>query len=1252
MALEERIISQAIETEMKTSYLDYAMSVIVSRALPDVRDGLKPVQRRILYGMSELGVRPDSPHKKSARIVGDVMGRYHPHGDVPIYESLVRMAQDWSFRYPLIDPQGNFGSVDGDPAGAMRYCVTGDTLAVTDRGLVRIDHLSSPGQEDITMRVLSRDGRVHSASKWFDCGAFPTLRVRTRHGYEVTGTTNHPLLTCVGDAEGRRTLVWKTLARIQAGDWIVMDRSEALWPDEPVDLRPYHPVVPAGSRVERHELPVRLTTDVAVLLGALLAEGTFRKQAVEFTNTVGDFAEAFRATWRRVFPSCRLHAFLREPASYGKKPFWQMQVVSGQVIAFLRVLGLSGKSAEREIPEAILRSPQAVVAAFLRGLFEGDGGVERSGRSLLRVSLSAKNRKCLRQVQTVLLRFGIVCAINEERGRGTFRLLIVGKDNLERFAEKIGFLSEAKRQALRCVLAAHTGKGFSQTDFVPYVAGFVRRHAARGQREWLAKHNIDRPARLVRALPRLVRVLPEVEVARIEQIVRAGYLFEEVVGVENAGEQPVYSVRVDSDCHSFVANGFVNHNTEARLSRLAMEMLADIDKETVDFVPNFDESMREPVALPARIPSLLMNGASGIAVGMATNIPPHNLGEIVDGLVALIDTPELPVEDLLKIVKGPDFPTGGLILGRDGIKQTYTTGRGSMTVRAKVEIEELRGGKTAIIVTELPFMVNKAALIQRIADLVRQRKLNGVTDLRDESDRRGMRIVMELRRDVNPQIVRNQLFKHTQLQTTFGAIMLALVDGVPKVLTLRALLEHYLAHRRVVVIRRTRFDLAKAEQRAHILEGLKTALKFLDEVIALIRKAKDVDAARAGLVKQFKLSEVQANAILDLRLQRLTALEREKVEEEYKALLKDIARYKEMLADAESPRPRLIMASVRDELQQIRERYADVRRTKIVSREAETFEAEDLIPDVDVVITLTRNNYVKRLLLESYRLQRRGGKGVVGATPKEEDVVQHLIVTTNHAFLLFFTNKGKVYRIKAHEVPEAGRTARGLALVNLITVAQGEHVTAIIPLRSFEEDGYLFMATRRGYVKKTGLMEFINAKRAGIFAITFEAADELVGVRFIQADTEVVLATRMGRAIRFQAGQVREMGRTARGVKGIRARSGDGVVGLADTREGEALLTLTEHGFGKRTRFTQYPLKHRGGMGVIALKVTARTGPVAAVRPVNADDEILIISSRGEVLRTSVKDIPLMGRAAQGVHVKKLAAGDRLAAVATISKEE
>lgn len=814
MASEElRIVPRPIEEEMKTAYLDYAMSVIVSRALPDVRDGLKPVQRRILFGMQELGLRPDGAYRKCARIVGDVMGKLHPHGEVPIYDALVRMAQEWSFRYPLVDGQGNFGSIDGDPAGAMRY-------------------------------------------------------------------------------------------------------------------------------------------------------------------------------------------------------------------------------------------------------------------------------------------------------------------------------------------------------------------------------------------------------------------------------------------------------TEARLAPVAAELLADLDKNTVEFMPNFDESLKEPALLPARLPNLLMNGASGIAVGMATNIPPHNLGEIIDALVALIDHPKVDTTELLKIVKGPDFPTGGVILGREGIQAAYTTGRGSITVQARTAFEELRGGRVAIVVTEIPYMVSKAALVQRIAELVRSKKLQGVADLRDESDRRGLCVVIELRRDANPQIVRNQLFKHTQLQTTFGAILLALVDGAPKQLTLREMLDHYLTHRRDVVIRRTRFELTRAEERAHVLEGLKTALKNLDEVIALIRKSKDAPTARAGLMKTFKLSEVQADAILEMRLQRLTTLEREKIEEEYKALLKDIARYKEMLADATSPRPRLIMSSIKDDLLAMKARYADARRTRITGKEAEEFEAEDLIPDTDVVITLTRNTYIKRQPLETYRVQRRGGRGVAGLTTREEDVVEQIAVTTNHAFLLFFTNKGKVYRVKAHEVPEASRTARGLPVVNLITIAQGERVTAIIHLRSFEEAGSLFMATRLGLVKKTGLMEFVNAKRAGIFAITLSGDDELIGVRHVQKDAEILLATRLGRAMRFKAAQVREMGRTARGVRGIRLRGEDRVVGVADSTEGKYLLSVTELGYGKRTPFAHYPLKRRGGMGVINIKITKRNGPVVAVRAVDEDDEVLVISATGIVNRMAVNEIAVHGRGAQGVVIKRLEEGDRVAAVARVAAKD
>ncbi len=1249
---ESRILPKPIEDEMKTSYLDYAMSVIVSRALPDIRDGLKPVQRRILFGMLEAGLRPDRPYRKSAAVVGDVMKKYHPHGDVPIYESLVRMAQPWSFRYPLVDGQGNFGSIDGDPPAAMRYCTSGDALVVTERGLERIDQLSSGGGEDVDLRVLSIGNRIHTASKWFDCGPFPTKRVRTRRGYEVTGTENHPLLVCVPDPDGRPSFTWKTIDRIRPGDLLVLDRSGALWPSAPVEIRPLHPKMPASSRAVRHHLPVEVTEDLAFLLGALIAEGTFRGSSIAFGNTSDEFFSRYREAWARTFPTCRLHVFRRKPNSYGKKDSWTAEVVSRHVLRFLAALGMKGKSADRQIPDVILRSPQGVVAAFLRGLYEGDGAVERSGRSLIRVGLTSKSRTLLRQVQILLLRFGIAATLAEEPGRGTCRLMINGHDNLQLFADAVGFATSRKTEALRCAVSAHRGKALSKTDFVPFLSAFVRSRAGRGQREWLSKHNFDRPARLLTALPRLAKALPSDEYHEVQVWAKMRYLFDQVVTVEEAGVQRVYSIRVDSDCHSFVANGFINHNSECRLTPLAMELLADIDKDTVNFIPNYDEYEKEPVVLPAKVPHLLMNGAAGIAVGMASNIPPHNLGELVDGLVAMIDEADTTDEQLMKIIKGPDFPTGGVILGRDGIKAAYTTGRGSITVRAKAEIEEMKGGRTAVIVTELPFMVNKAALIERMAELVRNKKLAGVSDLRDESDRRGMRIVIELRRDANPQIVRNQLYKHTQLQATFGANMLALVDGVPKTLKLRDMLEQYLRHRRTVVIRRTKFELARAEERAHILEGLRTALKHLDDVIALIRKSKDVPEARAGLMKRFKLSERQADAILEMRLQRLTALERDKIDEEYKLLVKDIARYKEMLRDATSARPKLIMAAVRAELLEMKEKYGDPRRTKITSREAEEFEAEDLIPDLDVVISLTHNNYVKRQPLETYRLQRRGTRGVVGMATKEEDFVQQVLTTTNHAFLLFFSDRGKVYRMKAHEVPEAGRTARGTAMVNLLALAQGERINAIIAIRSFEDEGTIFMVTRKGIVKRTGLMEFINAKRAGIFAIALRRDDSLVAVKLIAKNAEIVLATRQGKAIRFKAGQVREMGRAARGVTGVRLRGGDEVVGVADAKEGKALLTVTELGLGKRTPMGQYPTKSRGGMGVINVKVTKKTGAVVGVRAVDDDDEILLGTTGGVFNRIPVSQISVMSRHAQGVRVLKLGEGEHLAAVAHIPGKE
>lgn len=800
-----KILPVKITDEMKTSYINYAMSVIVERALPDVRDGLKPVQRRILYGMLELGNRPDRPHKKSARIVGEVMGKYHPHGDSAIYDSMVRMAQPFNHRYMLVDGHGNFGSVDGDPPAAMRY-------------------------------------------------------------------------------------------------------------------------------------------------------------------------------------------------------------------------------------------------------------------------------------------------------------------------------------------------------------------------------------------------------------------------------------------------------TEARLSSLAMEMLRDIDRDTVDFYPNFDETLEQPVVLPSRFPNLLVNGASGIAVGMATNIPPHNLGEVIDGLIALIDDPEIDVKGLMKYIKGPDFPTGAIIQGRDGIKEAYMTGRGRIRVRGKAQIEQLSGGKTRILITELPYQVNKARLIEKIAELVREKKIDGITDLRDESDKSGMRIVIELRRDAAPHVVLNRLYKHSQLEDSFGVIMLALVNNEPKIMDLKEVLSHYLEHQKEVVIRRTRFDLRKAEERAHILEGLRIALNNIDEIIAIIRAA--YDDAKERLMQRFGLSERQAVAILDMQLRRLSGLEREKIEQEYAELLKTIERLKAILGDIN-----LVHQIIKDELLEIKEKYGDARRTKIGVPVGD-LEDVDLIAEEDIVVTLTHHGYIKRLPVDTYRAQRRGGRGVSALSVKTDDFVEMLFVASTHSYVLFFTDKGRVYRLRGHEIPEASRNARGFAVVNLISFEPGERIKATIPIAEYSEDQYLVMATRSGIVKKTALKEFDTNRSGGLICITLAEDDQLVGIQLTDGSSELVLVTKNGQAIRFAEEQIRPMGRTAQGVTGIKLEEHDEVVALAVANDEADLLVVTEKGYGKRTPISDYPLQNRAGKGVITLKRNERTGPVVASHVVREGSEVMILSIEGIMIRIKVADISRQGRNTQGVVLMRLDEKDRVVDVADAGMEE
>ncbi len=798
---ENKIISVDIEEEMKKSYLDYAMSVIVSRALPDVRDGLKPVHRRILYAMNELGLSPDKQYRKSARVVGDVLGKYHPHSDTSVYDAMVRLAQDFNIRYPLVDGHGNFGSVDGDSAAAMRY-------------------------------------------------------------------------------------------------------------------------------------------------------------------------------------------------------------------------------------------------------------------------------------------------------------------------------------------------------------------------------------------------------------------------------------------------------TEVKMTKLAVEMLRDINKETVDYRPNFDESLKEPVVLPSRFPNLLVNGSSGIAVGMATNIPPHNLCEVIDGIVAMIDNPDIDVESLMKIIKGPDFPTGAMIMGKEGIRSAYRTGRGKIIIRAKAEIETNEKGKNKIIVTEIPYQVNKANLIVKIAELVRDKRIEGISDLRDETDREGMRIVIELKRDANPNVVLNNLYKHTQMQETFGVIMLALVNDEPKILNLRQVLRHYLDYQKEIIIKRTQYDLKKAEERAHILEGLRIALDHIDEVINIIRSSKEESIAREKLISNFGLSEKQAQAILDMRLRRLTGLEREKIEGEYAELIKEINKFKEILAN-----DRLIYQIIREELLDIKDKYGDERRTVIMPSQDE-INIEDMIEEEDVVITLTHFGYIKRLPEDTYKIQKRGGRGITAITTREEDFVEHLFITSTHDTILFFTNEGRVFALKAYEIPEGKRQSKGMAIINLLNLSGSEKINAVIPIKEYDPESNLVFVTKKGIVKKTRFEQFKNIRKNGLIAITLKEDDELISVRKTHGNREFILVTKDGMSIRFHEKDVREMGRTATGVKAIKLNEGDQVVGMDLVEEGKYLLVVSENGYGKRTSLEEYKTQTRGGKGIKTYHVKDKTGPLVSAKVVDISDELMLISMAGVIIRLSVEDISEMGRNTQGVTLMRIEGEDKVVAVA------
>jgi DNA gyrase subunit A len=996
----DRIEPVDIQQEMQRSYIDYAMSVIVGRALPEVRDGLKPVHRRVLYAMYDSGFRPDRSHAKSARSVAETMGNYHPHGDASIYDTLVRMAQPWSLRYPLVDGQGNFGSPGNDPPAAMRYCVTDDALVSLPEGeTIRIGDIvpgARPNSDNaIDLKVLDRHGNPVVADRLFHSGEHQTYTVRTTEGYEVTGTANHPLL-CLVDVAGIPTLLWKLIEEIRPGDVAVM-RAETTEVDE--------------NRAK--------------------------------------------------------------------------SVINRSLATFLELHG--------DDPDA---------AAIATDLTDGR------------------------------------------------------------------------------------------------------------------------------------------------------FYYARVASVTDAGVQPVYSLRVDTEDHAFITNGFVSHNTEARLTPLAMEMLREIDEETVDFIPNYDGRVQEPTVLPSRFPNLLANGSGGIAVGMATNMPPHNLRELAEAVYWCLENHEADEEATLEAVtervKGPDFPTHGLIVGSQGIHDTYTTGRGSIRMRGVVEIEEDSRGRTGIVITELPYQVNHDNFITSVAEQVRDGKLNGIANIEDQSsDRVGLRIVIELKRDAVAKVVLNNLYKHTQLQTSFGSNMLAIVDGVPRTLRLDQLIRHYVDHQLDVIVRRTTYRLRKANERAHILRGLVKALDALDEVIALIRASETVDVAKQGLIELLDIDEIQAQAILDMQLRRLAALERQRIVDDLAKIEAEIADLEDILAKPERQR-----TIVRDELKEIVDKHGDDRRTRIVAADGEVTD-EDLIAREDVVVTITETGYAKRTKTDLYRSQKRGGKGVQGAGLKQDDIVNHFFVCSTHDWILFFTTQGRVYRAKAYDLPEASRTARGQHVANLLAFQPEERIAQVIQIRSYEDAPYLVLATRNGLVKKSKLTDFDSNRSGGIVAVNLRDGDELVGAVLCSAEEDLLLVSAKGQSIRFSATDeaLRPMGRATSGVQGMRFNTDDRLLSLNVVREDTYLLVATAGGYAKRTAIEEYPVQGRGGKGVLTIQYDKRRGSLVGALIVDDDTELYAITSGGGVIRTAARQVRKAGRQTKGVRLMNLGGGDTLVAIARNAEE-
>ncbi|MEK6886898.1 MAG: DNA gyrase subunit A [Nanoarchaeota archaeon] len=1113
-------------------------------------------------------------------------------------------------------------------------------MLLTDKGILPIESLSNKQEEKINIKVLSYDGKKNKASTFFNSGKHKIIKIMTKSGYELEGSYNHPILTWVMGLDFKPRLFWKTLGSLQEGEIAIINRDEGLFSQTSTNIKKYHPKTGFKNNIS---LPGKMNNDLAFLLGALVSEGSFHNNQILFCNQDEDFYNKVKSIIKSQFKGIQIYE------NKLKGNCSQLSIYEQKAVIFLKEIGLTNvKSDKKEIPFSVLMSSKENIKHFLTALFEGDGSVsfvsdKRHGGKCITLVYDSKSETLIRQLKTILLNFGIVSNYpQKDKRNGCLKLVISSFDNIYRFYDELGFFSTRKNNILSLIKSINPSR-LSTSDFIPFLNDYLR---IKYSDNVIKRYNFDRYPALIKNFSKISTILEKEDQNFISKLIKHRFYFDQLIKVEKIEtNKSVFSVKVDSNCHSFVANGFINHNTEAKMNILAEEMLADLDKETVNMIPNFDGALKEPIVLPSRIPNLLINGSSGIAVGMATNMPPHNIVEVCDAGIALIDNPDLTQFDLIQYVKGPDFPTGGTIIGKSGIRDAYGTGRGSVVVRAKAEVE-VHNGRQRIIITEIPYQVNKSTLIEHIADSVRNKIIIGISDLRDESDRDGMRIVIEIKKDANPEVVLNQLYKHSALESSFGIINLAIVNGEPKVLNLKEILVNYILHRKDVITRRTAFELKKTEDRLHILIGLIIALNNIDEVVQKIKKSQGTQEALAMLISDYTLSEIQSKEILDMKLQKLSSLEQEKIKDEERHLKNYAVELKSILES--EPK---VMQLIKKDLLEVKEKYGDKRRTQIVEGNVDDAVEEDLIEKQDVVVTMSHAGYVKRIPVDTYRAQKRGGKGIIAAETREEDYIENLFTANTHSQILFFTNLGNVHWLKVYEIPEGSRQAKGKAIVNLLNLKENEHVSAFIPVDKFDEQHYLVLATKQGTVKKTNLMEYSRPRQGGIKGILLEDNDELIGAKLTDGNKELMLVTKNGNAARFHEEDARSIGRTSKGVRGISLKDNDEVVSLLICEAGKTVFTITKNGFGKRSEVEEYRLIGRGGVGVINIQCSDRNGHVVTSLCVDNNDELMIISKNGITIRTPVQGINVIGRNTQGVRMMKLDDNDEVVSATKIAQE-